>query len=113
MAMRKPTKDSAGSVPVAMELVERRIHLIRGHKVTLDSHLAELYQVPTKSLNLAVRRNPDRFPPDFMFQLAKDEADALRFQFATSKAGRGGRRYLPYVFTEQGVAMLSTVLNSD
>jgi len=113
MAMRKPTKDSAGNVSVAMELVERRIYLIRGHKVMLDSHLAELYQVPTKSLNLAVRRNHDRFPPDFMFQLAKDEADALRFQFATSKTGRGGRRYLPYVFTEQGVAMLSTVLNSE
>jgi len=79
----------------------------------LDSHLAELYQVPTKSLNLAVRRNKDRFPEDFMFQLSKDEMKALRFQFETSNKSRGGRRYLPYVFTEHGVAMLSSVLRSQ
>ena len=78
----------------------------------LDSDLAELYLVPTKSLNLAVRRNAERFPGDFMFQLTKEEAAVLRFQIETSKPGRGGRRYPPQVFTEHGVAMLSSVLNS-
>jgi hypothetical protein len=71
-----------------------------------------LYGVPTKSLNLAVKRNIKRFPPDFMFQITKDEWHGLRFQFETSK-GRGGTRYMPYAFTEQGLAMLSGVLNSD
>jgi ORF6N domain len=79
----------------------------------LDTDLAELYRVPTKSLNLAVKRNADRFPEDFMFQLTDDEAAGLRFHFETSKRGRGGRRYLPYAFTEQGVAMLSSVLRSS
>ena len=79
----------------------------------LDFDLADLYEVSTKALNQAVKRNPDRFPPDFMFQLTKTEAEALRLQFATSKPGRGGRRSLPYVCTEQGVAMLSSVLNSE
>jgi hypothetical protein len=74
--------------------------------------LAELYSVETKNLNLAVKRNIKRFPPDFMFQLIKPEWDVLRLQFETSK-GRGGTRYLPYAFTEQGVAMLSGILNSD
>lgn len=96
-----------------LEVIERRILLVRGHKVMLDSHLAELYEVTTGNLNLAVRRNLGRFPADFMFQLTKDEADGLSLQSAISKGGRGGRRYLPYVFTEQGVAMLSTVLNSE
>ena len=86
--------------------VERRIFLIRGQKVMLDFDLAELYRVPTKSLNLAVKRNADRFPEDFMFQLTVDEVAGLRFHF-------GGRRYLPYAFTEQGVAMLSSVLRSS
>src|SRR5215469_11024780 len=85
---------------VPVELIERRIYLIRGQKVMLDSDLAELYQVLTKNLNLAVRRNSERFPEDFMFQLTEDEARLLRLQFATSKTGSGGRRYLPYVFTE-------------
>ena len=98
---------------VPLELIERRIHLIRGQKVMLDSNLAELYQVPTKSLNLSVRRNRDRFPEGFMFQLTKEEAHALRFQIETSNKGRGGRRHLPYAFTEHGVAMLSSVLNSN
>jgi phage regulator Rha-like protein len=98
---------------VPVELVERRIYLIRGQKVMLDSDLAELYQVLTKNLNLAVRRNANRFPPDFMFQLTRKEAESLRLQIATSNEGRGGRRYLPYVFTEHGVAMLSSVLNSE
>ncbi len=79
----------------------------------LDSDLAELYQVLTKNLNLAVRRNAYRFPPDFMFQLSKEEAGGLRLQSATSNERRGGRRYLPYAFTEHGVAMLSAVLNSE
>ena len=92
--------------------VERRIFLVRGQKVMLDADLAELYRVPTKSLNLAVKRNADRFPEDFMFQLTDDEVVGLRFHFETSKRGRGGRRYAPYAFTEQGVAMLSSVLRS-
>lgn len=91
--------------------VERAIHVIRGQRVMLDEGLARLYEVPTKSLNLAVKRNAARFPADFRFQLTDDEAAALRFQSATSK-GRGGRRYLPWAFTQEGVAMLSGVLNS-
>lgn len=80
----------------------------------LDSDLAELYQLPTKQLNLAVHRNLKRFPEDFMFQLTTEEYERLRFQFETSKQkGRGGRRYLPYAFTEHGVTMLASVLNSD
>jgi hypothetical protein len=79
----------------------------------LDSDLAGLYGVETKQLNRAVKRNPDRFPADFMFQLTEDETVFLRCQSGTSKIERGGRRYLPYVFTEQGVAMLSSVLNSS
>ena len=92
--------------------ISSRIYLIRGKRILLDSDLAELYGVRTKALNLAVRRNSDRFPDDFMFQLTADEAVSLRFQFETSKKGRGGRRYLPYAFTQEGVAMLSGVLNS-
>lgn len=79
----------------------------------LDSDLAKLYGVETFNLNKAVKRNLHRFPNDFMFQLTKEEYDALIFQIGISKKGRGGRRFLPYVFTEQGVAMLSTVLNSE
>ena len=99
--------------PDALALqIERRIYLLRGLRVILDADLAKMYGVPTKSLNLAVKRNGDRFPDDFMFQLTAEEADALRFQIETSKPARGGRRYLPYAFTEQGVAMLSSVLRS-
>ena len=94
-----------------MDNIPQRILIIRGHRVMLDVDLAELYGVTTKRLNEAVRRNAARFPKDFMFQLAAFEAGSLRSQFATSN-GRGGRRYLPYAFTEQGVAMLSSVLNS-
>jgi hypothetical protein len=79
----------------------------------LDSDLARLYGVPTRRLNEQVRRNRDRFPADFMFELTAGEAAALRSQIATSNSGRGGRRYLPLAFTEQGVAMLSSVLRSD
>lgn len=97
-----------------IEVIERKILLIRGKKVMLDSDLAELYGVETFNLNKAVKRNIDRFPEDFMFQLTKEEADSLRFQIGMSKTkGRGGRRYLPHAFTEQGVAMLSSVLNSE
>ena len=95
------------------QIIERRIYLIRQHKVMLDSDLAELYGVSTKRLNEQVRRNTRRFPVDFMFQLTPQEANALRSQIATSKNGRGGRRYLPMVFIEQGVAMLSSILNSE
>src|SRR5260370_36330264 len=102
-----------GQIPVPVELIERRIYLIRGQKVMLDSDLAELYQVPTFRLNEAVKRNRRRFPEDFMFRLNAAEARSLTSQIAISKPGRGGRRTLPYVFTEQGVAMLSTVLNSE
>jgi hypothetical protein len=97
------------SVPV--QRIERSIFLIRGHKILLDSDLADLYGVKTKYLIQAVKRNIERFPPDFMFQLTNDEFDAMRSQIVTSK-GKGGRRYLPYAFTEQGVAMLSSVLRS-
>jgi hypothetical protein len=97
---------------MGMVEIENLIYLIRGHKVMLDSHLAELYGVSTKYLNQQVRRNVDRFPADFMFQLSPKESEVLRLQIATSKNGSGGRRYLPLVFTEQGVAMLSSVLNS-
>ena len=87
------------------------IHEIRGQKVMFDSDLAELYQVETKYLNRTVKRNIQRFPDDFMFQLTKDEISDLRCQFDTSSWG--GSRYKPYVFTEQGIAMLSGLLNSD
>ena len=95
-----------------MNEIERRIFSLRGHKVMLDSDLAEVYGVGTKALNQAVRRNPDRFPSDFLLRLTSEEADSLRSQIVTSKAGRGGRRYLPYVFTEHGAVMLASVLNS-
>jgi hypothetical protein len=92
--------------------ISSRIYLIRGKCVLIDSDLSELYGVKTKSLNLAVRRNRVRFPDDFMFQFTAEEAESLRFQNETSNKGRGGRRYLPYAFTQEGIAMLSGVLNS-
>lgn len=102
---------------VPVEVVKGKIYLIRGQKVLLDSDLAELYGVETKVLNQAVKRNMSRFPQDFMFQLSEEEHagwSSLRSQFVTLKPGRGThRKYLPYVFTEQGVAMLSSVLNSE
>lgn len=97
---------------IPQEVVERKIYLIRGHKAMLDSDLAVLYGVETKNLNKAIKRNLERFPEDFMFRLTYEEAKSLRFHLGTSKEGRGGRRYLPFVFTEQGVAMLSSVLQS-
>ena len=100
------------AVPILSEHVEQNILLIRGHRVMLDTDLAKLYGVPTKVLNQAVKRNTTRFPADFMFQLTSEETTALRSQIVTSKS-RGGRQYRPYAFTEQGVAMLSSVLHSE
>ncbi|MGH8245807.1 MAG: ORF6N domain-containing protein [Gammaproteobacteria bacterium] len=96
-------------VPVAG--IESRILLLRGQRVMLDAELARLYHVETKALNKAVKRNGNRFPPDFMFQLSPEELAAMRFQSGTS-SGRGGRRYRPYAFTQEGIAMLSSVLRS-
>ncbi|PJE77223.1 DNA-binding protein [Candidatus Uhrbacteria bacterium CG10_big_fil_rev_8_21_14_0_10_48_16] len=95
------------------ELVESKIFVFRGKKVMVDRDLATLYGVETRILNQAVRRNIKRFPEDFMFQLTDQELQNLRSQSVTSSLEHGGRRYVPYVFTEQGVAMLSSVLNSD
>ncbi|MBS1604210.1 MAG: ORF6N domain-containing protein [Bacteroidetes bacterium] len=105
--------------------IQNRIYEIRGERVMLDRDLAALYETETKALNLAVKRNIKRFPADFMFQLTREEVEGIRLQNETSKEGgalrlqnetskgRGGTRYLPYAFTEQGVAMLSGILNSD
>ncbi|MGH8426887.1 MAG: ORF6N domain-containing protein [Gammaproteobacteria bacterium] len=108
MAVRK--KASAQAL-VPVERITQSILLIRGHKVILDADLAALYDVETRVLTQAVGRNIERFPPDFMFQLSKKEFDVLRSQSVTSSQW-GGRRYPPYAFTEQGVAMLSSVLRS-
>ena len=98
---------------VSVSHIEQSIHLIRGPRVMLVSDLARLYGVTTKRLNEQVRRNIDRFPQDFMFQLTREEYDALRSQIATLKTGRGQhRKYLPYAFTEHGAVMLANVLNS-
>src|SRR5450759_603299 len=100
-----------GLIPV--DRIERAILVLRGCKVMLDTDLAALYQVPVSALNQAVKRNLERFPPDFMFQLTAGELGRLRSQIVTANAGgRGGRRVAPYAFTEQGVAMLSSVLRS-
>lgn len=102
------------NVSLPVDVVRSKIYLIRGQKVLLDKDLADMYGVDTKRLNEQVRRNITRFPADFMFQLNEDEYASLRSQFATLKGGRGAhRKYLPNVFTEQGVAMLSSVLNSE
>lgn len=98
-------------VSISEDVIMNKIHLVRGVKVMLDSDLAELYEVETKQLKRAVRRNLQRFPNDFMFELTSEEFTFLRSQIGTSRWG--GTRYLPLVFTEQGVAMLSSVLNSD
>ena len=97
---------------IKTEDIQNRIFTIRGLQVMIDSDLAEMYGVETKNLNLAVKRNIDRFPDFFRFQLTEKEYKSLRLQIETSKEKRGGRRYMPYVFTEQGVAMLSAVLRS-
>ena len=98
---------------IADDLVMSQIYVIRGQKVMLDRDLASLYGVETKVLKQAVRRNIIRFPEDFMFELTKDEFQSLRSQIVTSNEGRGGARYAPMAFTEQGVAMLSSILNSE
>src|SRR3990172_7861234 len=104
----------ASRPPLPAESISRRILTVRCHRVMLDADFAELYGVPTSRLNEAVKRNSIRFPVDFMFRLSAEEYTALISQIAISKPGkRGGRRKLPHVFTEQGVAMLSSVLNSD
>ena len=103
----------SGTQLVPVKQVEKLIRLARGEKVLLDSDLAVLYGVETKVLNRAVKRNRSRFPHDFMFQLTDDEAANLKCQIGASSVEHGGRRYLPYAFTEQGVAMLSSVLRSE
>jgi len=103
----------AGNELIQIDAIKSRIFTIRGMQVMLDSDLAELYGVETKNLNLAVKRNIERFPNTFRFQLAEEEYKVLRLQIETSNEKRGGRRYAPFVFTEQGVAMLSAVLRSE
>ena len=111
-AVRVPAKPST-SAALAPQQVERSIIVLRGHKVLLDEQLSAFYDVETRALIQAVGRNPERFPSDFMFQLSREEWAALKSQNVISKpTGRGGRRTAPYAFTEQGVAMLSSVLRS-
>ena len=112
MSQKQPTTEESGSQIVPAEIIVNKIYVLRGRKVMLDSDLADLYQVQAKELNRQVRRNINRFPSDFMFQLALEEASNLRSQIVISSSSYGGRRYLPLAFTEQGVAMLSSVLHS-
>ena len=112
VVMKKSDKEARGAGVVPAERIARAILLIRGEKVLLDADLAGLYQVETAALKRAVRRNRERFPKDFMFQLTDQEVTNLRCQFGTSRSW-GGRRFPPYAFTEQGVAMLSSVLRSQ
>ncbi|MBI2606607.1 MAG: ORF6N domain-containing protein [Deltaproteobacteria bacterium] len=102
-----------GEVNLPIESIESKIHVVRGIRVMLDSDLALLYGVDTKILNQTVRRNIERFPADFMFQLSENEWENLKSQIVTSSLGHGGRRKLPLVFSEYGVAMLSSVLKSE
>jgi hypothetical protein len=99
-------------VKIPDQLIANKIYIIRGYKVMLDTELAELYQVENKRLNEQIKRNLKRFPKDFMFQLTQKEWNQLKEEFGSGRTW-GGRRYLPYVFTEHGVLMLSSVLNSD
>lgn len=122
MAKRKVARKTTSVLALAPEHIDRSILVVRGQKVLLDEQLASFYSVPTKALVQAVKRNIERFPDDFVFQLTRDESNALRSQNATSNlrsqsvtsssAPHGGRRYAPYAFTEQGVAMLSSILRS-
>ena len=102
-------------VLITPDQLTHQIYVIRGQKVMLDADLAAVYDIPTKHINQAVQRNMERFPSDFMFQLTENEEEILRSQIVTSNtpSKRGGRKYAPYVFTEHGVAMLSSVLRSD
>lgn len=113
MVYNKNMKQNKSVALISIRMIERRILFIRGEKVLLDSDLAELYGVPTKVLNQAVKRNLNRFPSDFMFQLNAKEVEFLRSQFVTSNMGRGGRRYPPYVFTEYGALMVANTLHSE
>jgi hypothetical protein len=97
----------------SVDAIQNKIYFIRGHKVMLDNDLAKLYRVETFNLNKSVQRNIKRFPPDFMFQLTREETLSLTFQIGMSKSGRGGRRTLPYAFTQEGVSMLSGILHSE
>ena len=112
----KPTEQTA-IVPIDTGRIRELVYTVRGVQVMLDADLAQLYQVETKNLNKAANRNTERFPEDFRFQLTREEYESLRFQFGTSNEkepqGRGGRRYYPYVYTEQGISMLSSVLRSS
>ena len=107
------TQMSSQNAIVPTALISQKVFFVRDTRVMLDVDLARLYGVATKNLNKAVKRNASRFPSDFMFQLSPKELHSLAFQSGTSKPGRGGRRYAPYAFTEQGVAMLSSVLRSS
>jgi len=106
------SKKAAGELIVTRDQIQNMVRVVRGQRVMLDSDLARLYGVPTKRLNEQVARNRNRFPDDFAYQLTQQEVAFLRSQIATSRRGWGGRRNLPWVFTEHGVAMLSSVLNS-
>lgn len=110
------TREPSSQTTIALDSIKRiedHILILRGQKVMLDTDLAELYSVETRTLNQAVKRNLERFPEDFMFQLSAEEAESLRSHSVTSKPGRGGRRYLPYAFSEHGAVMLASVLNSS
>jgi ORF6N domain len=111
MVAPMPTLLKPSIVPSA--LISQKIFFLRGTRIMLDADLAQLYGVATKNLNKAVKRNANRFPSDFMFRLSSKEMRNLRFQIVTSRGAHGGRRYAPYAFTEQGVAMLSSVLRSS
>jgi hypothetical protein len=112
MKNRSIAKETEAAALVVTEHISRQILVVRGHKVMIDADLAALYGVTTKRFNEQVKRNLARFPADFMFRLSETEHAALRSQIATSIRGRGGRRYLPYVFTEHGAIMAATILNS-
>jgi len=111
--MSKKIKNGKLSMMNEKENIQSQIFTVRGVQMMIDSDLADIYDVKTKNLNLAVKRNIARFPNSFRFQLTEQEYKSLRLQIETSKNQRGGRRYLPFVFTEQGVAILSAVLRSD
>ncbi len=112
MASKALTRTAANRVAVPVELIQRRIYVVRGQKVMLDRDLSQLYGVLTKALNQAVKRNLERFPQDFMFQLSLEEAENVRSQIVTGGLNHRDPRFLPYAFTEHGVSMLSSVLKS-
>lgn len=105
-------KNNSSNLLISIEFIKRKIYLIRGHKVMLDRDLAELYGVETKQMKRQIKRNIERFPSDFMFKLTKEELNNWRCQFGTSNSDKMGLRYTPFAFTEQGVAMLSSILQS-